>query len=389
MRKIITIITVVMMVSLAFSFAFAGAEKETIKTEEPTMSSEALDIPRCKALAVDPFGQPSVNYTEVKLTDDEIKALEKKAKSGEQYTAVLAWHMLQSQFNSLQALGAQETLKKYGFKILSVSEADWKPEIHIQNLQTSIEMKPDLIISVPVAEKAEVEAHKEIGEAGIKLVTIDLYPYGLKYPDEIQGFVTTTERGNGYTAGKYMGEYLGGKGKVAVMKLSFYHYCTEERVIGFKQAMEELYPDIEIVAEVEFSTREEARRVADALFAKYNDLDGIFPIYDVPGLEAVGAARDAGRTPDDFIITTTDLNEAGAMEMVNDGFFKEISASDPYIMGETAAILGMKAVLGNPGQPFVSVQGFAFTKENVVEGYKVLNRQKASDEMEEAAKQWN
>ena len=388
MRKLITVITVVVMVSFAFSFAFAGAEKETIKTEEPTMSSEELDIPRCQKLALDPEGREGVDYTDVKLTDDEIKALEKKAKSGKPYTAVLSWHMLQSQFNSLQALGAQDILKEHGFKILSVNEANWQPEVHIQNLETSIEMKPSLIISVPVAEKAEVEAHKKISEAGIKLVTIDLHPFGLKYPDEIQGFVTTTERGNGYTCGMYMGEFLGGKGKVAIMELSFYHYCTNERVVGFEEAIRENYPGIEIIDKVGFGDREEARRVADALLAKYQDLDGIFPVWDVPALEIAAAAKDAGRTPDDFVITTTDLNEAGALEVVNDGFIKELSASDPYIMGRTAAILGMKAVLGKPGPAFVSVQGFAFTKENVVEGYEVLNRQKASDEMLEAAKKW-
>jgi ribose transport system substrate-binding protein len=385
MRKILIVVCL-----LLFSFAsiaFASSKKE-IKTEEAEITSEMLDIPRARDLAIDPFGRESVNYTEVTLTDEEIEKLEEKAKSGKPFTAVIAMHMMQSQFNSLQALGAKETLEKYGFEILSINEANWQPEVHIQNLQTSIEMKPDLIISIPVAEKAEVEIHKQIGENGIKLVTIDLHPFGLQYPDEIQGFVTTTERGNGYTCGEHMGELLGGKGKVAIMELSFYHYCTNERVIGFQEALAEKYPDIEIVDTVGFTSREEARRVADALIAKYQDLDGIFPVWDVPGLEVAQAAKDAGRTPNDFVITTTDLNESGALEVVKDGFIKQLSASDPYIMGRTAALLGIKAVLGDPGPPFVSVQGFAFTKENVVEGYRVLNRQKPSPEMLELAEQW-
>lgn len=388
MRKTLTIFVALFMVVFAFSLAFAAAEKAPIKVEKPAMSTEEMDIPRARDLAIDPFGRPSVDYTKIFLTDEEKAKLKERAESGDPYTAVIAMHMMQSQFNSLQALGCQETLQEYGFKILSINEANWQPEIHIQNIETSIEMKPDFILSVPVAEKAEVEIHKKIGENGIKLVTIDLHPYGLQYPDEIQGFVTTTERGNGYTCGEYMGEFLGGKGKVAIMELSFYHYCTNERVIGFKDALKEKYPDIEIIDQVGFTTREEARRVADALLAKYPDLDGIFPIWDVPALEIAAAAKDAGRTPEDFVITTTDLNEAGALEVVKDGFIKQLSASDPYIMGRTAAILGMKAVLGKPGPAFVSVQGFAFTKENVVEGYEIMNRQKASKEMLEWAEKW-
>jgi len=383
MRKLLTILTMLLVVMFAFSAAFAQ-----IKTEKGVMSSEDLKIPRARDLAIDPFGRPSVDYKKVFLTDDEIKKLDERAQTGKPYTAVIAMHMLQSQFNSLQALGAKETLEKYGFKILSINEANWQPEVHIQNLETSIEMHPDLIISIPVAEKAEVEIHKKLSENGIKLVTIDLYPYGLKYPDEIQGFVTTTERGNGYTCGVHMGKLLGGKGKVAIMELAFYHYCTNERVIGFEQAMKELYPNIKIVDKVGFTSREEARRVADALIAKYPDLNGIFPVWDVPGLEVATAAKDAGKSSKSFFVTTTDLNEASALEVVKDGFIKELSASDPYIMGRTAAYLGIKAVLGQPGAPFVSVQGFAFTKENVVEGYEVLNRQKASKEMLDAAKKW-
>jgi ribose transport system substrate-binding protein len=354
---------------------------DLLKASGATKISEDLDIPRTKDIAFDPNGNLGVNYKDIVLTAEEQMKLKEKADSGTPFTAILAWHMVASQFNTLQRQSTKDILEKFGVKVIGESDAGWDAEKHIANLQTHIEQKPDLIVSIPVSEKPEAEIYTKMAEAGIKSITIDLFPFGLT-SNQVQGFVTTNERGNGYTAGEYLGNLLGGAGNVATEKLAFYHYCTLERVIGATEALTTQFPDIKIVEAAETPGSDISYQdVADSIIAKHPDLNGVFAFYDYPALSVAIAAKNAGLDPAKFHITTTDLNEISAIEMLSEGYIKEISASDPYAMGVTAAILGLKALLGEPGAPFVSVQGFAITKDNVIDAFETFNRQAASDEM--------
>jgi len=360
------------------------------------MNSENLDAPRTRDIAVGPDGEAGVSYKELLLTGEEIAAIREKADSGEPYTAVVAWHQMRSQKDTVQALGAKEALEYFGVKVIDVSEAHGDCETHIKNLMTHAQQNPDLIISVPYSEKAEAETYRKLAQDGIKLVTVDLRPYGLSYPDEVQGFVTANDRGNGYTCAEYMGNWLLDVAKienpeVAAVKISFYHYCTAERIKGWQLGIEELFPSIKIVEIAGCEGRSETGTYKphfDALFARHPELDGCMPFYDYPALDAALAAKTAGFKADEFCITTTDLNEVSVMEMLTDGYIKELSTPDPYTVGVSAAILGIKALLGNPGPPFVSVQGFAATPENAVEIYETIYRVDASPELKQIYDEW-
>jgi len=350
--------------------------------------AEDLDVPRTKDIAFDPNGNMGVGYKTVVLTAEQQAKIKEKADSGDPYTAILAWHKLDTQFNTLQMEGAVDALEMLGIEVINKSDAQRDVDQQVANLQTHIEEKPDLMITIPVSEKITAEMHKQAAAAGIKLIAIDLCPFGLSYPDEIQGYVSATEWGNGFASGDYLCKEIGEKGTVATWEIAIYHFCTDQRVLGAKNAIAN-YGDIENVWEAETNFEKDPSRyqdLADAIIARFPDLDGLFTIAEYFSVMCSVSAKNAGIGPEDMAITSNDLN-IGTVDNMFTGHIRQCSCSDPYTMGVTAAVLGAQAILGETGPFFVTVQGFSFTKDNIIEGYETFYRDEVPQEIKDLAAQ--
>ena len=362
---------------LAFSIAFAGSkeEKEVEKaapTVERTLPPDAIVAGVVKANEMLEDGTKGVDMSVLKLTAED----EKKLKAGN-YTAAIVMHVLDASWPQQQIAGMKSVFDKYNIEVISVTGAGAKPEVQMDNIESVIAKKPDVILSIPVDQTAETPAYLKIAEAGIHLVLLDMIPTGLEHKKNYTTVVSSSSYGNGVSAADIMASEFIRLGidnpKVTAMKLNFKHFVTEERVRGFVERVESAYPWIEVVKIVDIPfDMPKVTEISAGMIAANPDLDGCFVIWMTPAMSLVAAAREAGLDPKKFIITTVDLEEDGAYEIASDGYIKGTGAQDPYTNGQAEAIAACRAILGYENPLYVAVPGYAVSRKNIVEGYKKI-----------------
>lgn len=359
---------------LAATFVFAGAERE----EPEEMASSGIQ----RELAPDAVIAGTVVANEV-LEDGTrgedasvltLTAEDEAALRNGDFTAAIVMHVLDASWPQQQIAGMQSVFDQYGIEIVSITGAGGRPEVQIENIENVIALDPDVILSIPVDPSAEGPAYKAIGENGIELILLDMIPAGLEHGTDYSCLVSSSSYGNGVSAADIMAAEFIERGmseaEVAVMKLNFSHFVTEERVRGFKERVAASYSWIEVVTEPDFPfDMPQVTEISSGMLAANPDLDGAFVIWMTPAMSLVAAAREAGRTGDDFIITTVDLEEDGAMEIASDSYIKGTGAQDPYQNGVAEAMAACRAMLGYDNPSYVAVPGYAVNRDNIVEGY--------------------
>jgi ribose transport system substrate-binding protein len=173
-------------------------------------------------------------------------------------------------------------------------EDDRAEQINV--VESFINAGVDGIVLAPLDDTALVRPVRQAREAGIPVVILDS---GLKASpgDDYVSYVATDNEAGGRKAARYMGELLGGEGKVLVLRYQMGSASTTEREQGFLEELAARFPDIEIVASDQYAgaTTEEAYAKAENLLQKYPDVHGIFGPCEPVVFGILRALEDAGR----------------------------------------------------------------------------------------------
>lgn len=326
-----------------------------------------------------PNGEAPVSAKTLQLTEEEIA----KIKQGN-YKAAIVMHYTGNDYSTAQVNALKATFERMGVDVIAVTDAQFKAEKQVSDIETVLAKKPDVIISVPVDPVSTAAAFKKAADAGVKIVFMDGVAKGLEPGKDYVSMVTGDNAGNGAAAAEIMGEKLGGKGKIGVIFHDADFFVTAQRTAAFEETMKTKYPNIEIVARGGIAGPNDGEKVASAMLTKHRDLDGIFVIWDVPAEGALAAARTAGK--DKLVITSTDLGTKVGMEIAADGIVKGVGAQLPYDQGVTEAMAAGYALLGKPVPTYIASPAVAVTKENVLDSWKLVYGQDAPDVIKKAAK---
>jgi ribose transport system substrate-binding protein len=201
------------------------------------------------------------------------------------------------------------------------------------------------IVLAPLDNRALVRPVEEAKGAGVPTVIIDS---GLE-SDQIVSFVATDNHKGGVILADRMGQLLGGKGKVLVLRYQEGSNSTEERERGFLEQIKAKYPGITVVSSDQHAgaTRETAKRAAENLLNRFgSDLDGVFTANEsstVGMLLALQDIKKAGKIKFvGFDASQTLLDALRAKQL--DG----IAVQNPMRMG----YLGVKTMVAHiRGQP--------------------------------------
>src|ERR1700682_3813153 len=183
-------------------------------------------------------------------------------------------------------------------------------EEQIKVVEGFVSQGVDGIVLAPLDNHALVRPVEEAKRAGVPTVIIDS---GLE-SDQIASFVATDNRKGGTLAAERMGELLGGKGKVLLLRYMEGSASTQDREAGFVQRLKEKYPGIELLSSDQYAgaTRDTAKRASENLLNRFGDqLQGIF---------TPNESSTAG-----MLLALQDINKAGKIVFV--GF----DASDSFI----------------------------------------------------------
>lgn len=219
-------------------------------------------------------------------------------------------------------------------------------EQQVQVVEGFIAQKVDGIVLAPLDVRALARPVEEAKAAGVPTVIIDS---GLE-TDAYVSYVATDNTKGGELAADRLGELLGGKGNVLVLRLQEGSASTTAREEGFLAQLKAKYPGISVVSSNQYAgaTRETAKQAAENLLNRFGaDLQGIFTPNESSSIGMLLALQDIGKAGKirfvgfDATQTLLDAMKAGQL----DG----IAVQNPMKMG----YLGVKTMLAHlRNQPF-------------------------------------
>ncbi len=354
--------------------------KEFLTFVNETLNSAInQNIPERKILSTGPDGEEAVSAKTLQLSLQDLKKIKER-----EYKAAISMHYDGSDWSKSQVEGLKDTFKKMGIEVVAVTNAVFKWEKQVADIEAILAKKPDIIVSIPVDSVKTASAYQTAAQAGVKLVFMDNTPKGLQHGKDYVSIVSADNYGNGIEAAHIMAESLGGKGEIGVIYHAADFFATRQRTEAFEKTIMEKYPDIHIVDRGGITGPNDGEKAASLLISKNPHLNGIFVVWDVPAEGAMAAARAGGR--DDLVITTIDLGTNAALEIAGDGLIKGLGAQLPYHQGVAEAMLAGYALLGKQAPPYVAVPALRVTKENILDAWKLVYNQDAPDIIQRTVK---
>jgi len=195
------------------------------------------------------------------------------------------------------AIKAQRELSTNGAEV----EIIWKGPLREDDREQQIQVVEGFtsqgvngIVLAPLDNRALARPVEEAKTAGVPTVIID----SALESNSIVSFVATDNRKGGMLGADRLGELLGGKGKVILLRYAEGSASTEEREAGFLQEMKQKYPNIELISSDQYAgaTRDTAKRASENLLNRFgDDVQGIFCPNESTTAGMLSALQDAGK----------------------------------------------------------------------------------------------
>jgi ribose transport system substrate-binding protein len=195
------------------------------------------------------------------------------------------------------AVKAQRELSTNGAEV----EIIWKGPLREDDREQQIQVVEGFtsqgvngIVLAPLDNRALARPVEEAKSAGVPTVIID----SALESQSIVSFVATDNRKGGMLGADRLGELLGGKGKVILLRYAEGSASTEEREAGFLQEMKDKFPNIQLISTDQYAgaTRDTAKRASENLLNRFgDDVQGIFCPNESTTAGMLSALQDAGK----------------------------------------------------------------------------------------------
>jgi ribose transport system substrate-binding protein len=348
-----------------------GGGSDSQETAVVAKARDGLEALKTSVLSAGPNGEKPTPASEVNLSADELQQIKDKHA-----TAAIVLHYGGNDWSNAQVNGLRNALGRMGIRVIAVTDANFKPDKQVSDIETVLAKKPDVIISIPTDPVATADAYRKAARQGVKLVFMDNVPKGFTPGKDYVSVVSADNYGNGVASAHLMAEQLKGQGKIGIVFHEADFFVTKQRYEAFKKTIAEQYPDIKVVAEQGIAGPDfagDAEKVASAMLTRHADLDAIWAVWDVPAEGVLAAARANGRN--DLDVTTIDLGQNVAIDMAKGGPIKGLGAQRPFDQGVTEATLAGYGLLDKKAPPYVAVNALPVTRSNLESAWKTVYHQ--------------
>lgn len=221
-----------------------------------------------------------------------------KAPSEMKFAAALGWTAFDSGTHMLN--GYKDAVAQMGGE-LAISDAGFDANTQSRQIDAHVANSPDALFITPADVVAITPAIKRATDAGIPVFVGDSLSVG-------PAFINTTmsnQFGMGEYTMDYIAEKLGGKGKVATVRLPA-NETWDMRSHGMRASLAR-HPSLENVADWAFSLTSNItpRQAVDNILTANPDIDAIWCAWDGAAVEGALAVRAAGKE-DQIMITGID-----------------------------------------------------------------------------------
>src|ERR1041384_6799499 len=263
------------------------------------------------------------------------------------------------------AIKAQQELTESGTKV----EVIWKGPLReddrdqqIQVVENFISKRVNGIVLAPLDSKALVQPVATAARAKVPVVIFDS---DLK-SDKYVSFVATDNYKGGVLAGEQMGQLLGGKGNVILLRYQVGSASTEARETGFLDAMKK-FPGIRIISSDQRggATRELCYQAAQNVLNRYGkDVNGIFGPCEPVANGIILALRNAGRAGGAVKVIGFDAGTQ-TIEAMKKGDVQGIIVQNPVRMSYLAVKTMVDHLQGKRVEKRIDTGVYVVTPENM------------------------
>ncbi len=340
----------------------AGATTEAYCAEDAATALPALQ-PK-GIVGQGPNGEPAASPDDVQISDEDAAKI-KAGNNGTPFKIALVFQFSGDWPNG-QTKGLTDEFSKYGVEIISNTEANFKVDKQIANIENAIQLQPDGIVSIPVDDVATAPAYKKISEAGIKLVFMDNAAKGLTAPGDYQSVVSADSQGNGQVAAKKLSCYIPEGGTVGIVDFGITFFVTNQRTKGARDWFAANRPDIKL-KDANFTDPNQAGDVAANFLTANPDVNGVWAVWDGPAQGVISALRAQGKN---LPVATIDLGDQAATDLASSEFLKGVGAQRPYSQGVAEARAMMLALIGKDVPAWIGVPALPVIQNSLRQGYK-------------------
>ena len=362
------ILALVLLISLAGCSTAAQTRVPPQRGHPP--AQQALAKLAGQVLATGPNGEAATKADSVTLTPADVEQVRTKKA-----TAAIVMHYTGDGWTDAQIAGLRQQFGELGIDVIAVTDAGFKPDRQVSDIETMLARRPNIIVSIPADPVATAGAYRQAAAAGVKLVFMDNVPKDMVAGRDYVSAVSADNVGNGVVAAHLMADALGGRGDIGVIYHEADFQVTRQRLEGFTSTIERDYPDIRVVDRKGVTGPDfagQAQAAATAMMVKHQDLAGIWGVWDVPTEGIVAAARAIDRKG--LAVTTEDLGPNVAIAMASREYVTGLGAQRPYDQGLTEAKLAAYALLGKPAPPYVALDALPVTRDNLLKAWHEVYR---------------
>lgn len=357
-----------------------SGEDASAPAEETSGNSEWLSVipgygNETGEFAKGPNGETGTSANDISLTQEQYDQIKEK-----HLKAAMLWAGASEWYNAMTD-GAKAEFEKMGVEVVAISDAQFDPSKQATDIETSMALQPDIILTLPVDPVSGTRAFQPAVDAGCKIVFADNGVDDYKAGDQYVSIVTGDQYGMGRAAAKLMAESIGNAGKIGIIYYDVDFLVTNNRDNEFVRTIVNDYPDIEIVAMSGFSAENATGEVAAAMLTQNPDLNGIYVSWDVAAEPVVSELKAGGYK--DCKVVTMDLGGNNDLDMAQGGNVYGKVADMPFQIGETMAKIAAMDILGEEAPAYVLSGTVSMTKDNMVEAWnQSLNKDPDASVME-------
>lgn len=227
----------------------------------------------------------------------------------------------------------------------------------LSELEDVTTKRPDGILFMAVDPRGVVPAVEKVNAAGIPIVN---------YNDKVAGgkfvsVVTADDFNLGHDAGVYLLKAIGGKGNVVIIEGVKGSTTSDDRVRGFRKALEES-PEAKLLASQPANyQRLQALQVMENLIQSHPKIDGVMVAADVMAFGAVEALEAAGQKATK-VVGIGGVPES--VEAIKAGRLLATAEFNGYKMGCFATMAVVRALRKEPVPPAILIKGIVIDKTN-------------------------
>jgi ribose transport system substrate-binding protein len=236
-------------------------------------------------------------------------------------------------------------------------------EQQVSLVQNFISSRVDAIVLAPLDDNALLPAVQQATAAKIPVVIIDSGLAG-KVGQDFISFAATDNYKGGQLGGQRLGQVLGGKGRVLLLRYQEGSASTTDRERGFVEALAK-FPEVTLLDPKRYAgpTRATAQEASENLLTANSDVQGIFCPNESSTFGMLLALRSRGLTGKVRFVGFD--ASPGLVEALGQGALDGLVVQNPLHMGYTGVKTAADYLAGKPVPPLQDTGVVLVTKETM------------------------